>query len=159
MIRIVILAIGIFILWVLFISGWARKKKVIVSLLSFTVLVAGLWWESHGKTPKSGLVELSEVVSCGSSGEHSYRSNYNIQYCLQNNSSSATLRRIGIRVSALECVNGNCKELESVTKELTVAIAPGEQANASVSLPFDDLAEGRQDLSWVVEPVFVRATR
>ena len=159
MIRIIILAIGVFLLWVLFLSPFSKRQKIVIGACAACVLALGLWYESHGKTPKSGLIKVSEIVSCGASGEYSYRSNYNVDICLQNNSTIATVQRIGLRVSARSCENSNCIELDAVDKEISLQISPQQKVHTIQNLPFDKLDAQTPNLSWIVETTSVRATR
>lgn len=159
MIRIIILAIGVFVLWVLFFSPFSKQQKIVIGACAACILAIGLWYESHGKTPKSGLVGLSEIVSCGASGEFSYRSNYNVDICLQNQSIVAAVQRIGLRVVVQRCENSNCSEVDAVVKEISLPIGPLQEVQTIQNLSFDKLDPDTPNLSWIVEITSVRATR
>jgi hypothetical protein len=159
MIRIIILVIGVLILWVLFFSPFSKQQKIVISACAGLILAIGLWYESHGKTPKSDLISVSEIVSCGASGEFSYRSNYNVDLCLQNNSVVATVQRIGLRVSVLSCENSNCSEIDAVDKEIRVHIKPQQEVQMTQNLSFDKLDPEIPYLNWMVQITSARATR
>ena len=159
MIRIIILVIGVFVLWVLFFSPFSKQQKIVIGACAACILAIGLWYESHGKTPKSGLIGVSEIVSCGASGGFSYRSNYNVDICLQNNSAVATVQRIGLRVAVLSCENSNCSEMDAVNKEISLQIGPKQRVQTIQNLSFDKLDPETPNLSWIVETTSVRATR
>ncbi|MFT7527685.1 MAG: hypothetical protein ACI9LY_002844 [Arenicella sp.] len=159
MIRIIILAIGVFVLWVLFFSPFSKQQKIVIGACAACILAMGLWYESHGKTPKSGLIGVSEIVSCGASGEFSYRSNYNVDICLKNKSAVAAVQRIGLRVVAQRCENSNCSEVDAVAKEISLPIGPLQEVQTIQNLSLDKLDPDIPNLSWTVEITSVRATR
>lgn len=158
MIRIFILVIGIFLLWLLFISSFAKKKKIIIGLCAVVLLVTGLWYESRGNTPKAGLIEVGEVISCGTSAEFSYRSNYNVNLCLQNNSTTATVKRLELRVSVLSCEDSICQEVDYSDKGVSLEIEPEQRINTTLNLSFARLEKDTPNLKWTVETRSVRAT-
>lgn len=159
MIRIIILVIGVFLLWVLFLSPFTKQRKMVIGACAACILAIGLWYESHGKTPKSGLIDDSEIVSCGATGAFSYRSNYNVDICLQNNSSLGTVQRIGLRVSVLNCENSKCEELDAIDKEISLQISPQQKVQTIQNLAFNELTARTPNLTWIVEITSVRATR
>ena len=146
-------------LWVLFFSPFSKQQKIVIGVCSACILGIGLWYESHGKTPKSGLIGLSEIVSCGASGEFSYRSNYNVDICLQNKSAVAEVQRIGLRVVVQRCENSNCTEVDAVAKEISLPIGPLQEVQTIQNLSFDKLDPDTPNLSWIVDITSVRATR
>jgi hypothetical protein len=121
--------------------------------------VAGVWYESHGKTPREGLIDVTQVADCGTTAEHSYRSNYNITFCLQNNSTSATAKRMQLRFIAEDCSAGACQELDAVIKDYSMEIAPGQNVNRTENMALDQLPRGANNFNWRVEPLKVKATR
>ncbi|MEM7358021.1 MAG: hypothetical protein AAF431_02870 [Pseudomonadota bacterium] len=159
MIRIIVLAIGLFVIWMLFFSDFPRKRKIDFTLLALFLVVGGLWLEGRGSTPRMGLIEVEEVVSCGATGERSYLTNFNVDHCLQNNSTSASVKRLGLKFSALACADGECTELESVEKDLQIEIAPQETINNTENIAFNKVPKDAENLSWEVEVVSVKATR
>jgi hypothetical protein len=158
MIRIIILVVGVFLLWLLFFSSFAKKKKIIIGSFAVALLAVGLWYESRGNTPKAGLIKVSEVISCGTSAEFSYRSNYNVTVCLQNNSVSATVKRLELRVSVLSCVDSECREIDFAEKGVSLQIEPNQRVTKTLNLPFANLEPSMPSLNWVVETKSVRAT-
>jgi len=156
MIRLIILALGIFIIWVLFVSGFSKQRKIIISVFAVLISIAGLWFEQWGEVPKDNLISVSQVVDCGVTGAHSYRTNYSIRFCLQNNATDATLKRAKISFSALNCESGECREIESVIKEIPLDVAPRASATMVESLSFNKLESTNDTIVWTVTPVKVK---
>ena len=159
MIRIIILVIGVFLLWVLFLSPFSKQRKIVIGVCAACIVAIGLWYEGNGKTPKSGLISVAEIASCGASGEFSYRSNYNVDICLQNNSAVATVQRIGLRVSVLSCENSSCTEVNALDKEISLQIGPQQRVQTKQNISFEKLDGQLPNLTWIVEPTSVKATR
>jgi len=159
MIRVFVLGLGLIVLWLLFLSNFSKQKKIILSLVAIAIGVAGVLYESYGETPRRGLIGTDQVVSCGVTVEHSYRSNYNITFCLQNNAAKASVKRIEVRFIAENCASGTCQELDAVTKAFSMEIAPQTSAEHTVNLAFDKLQRGSNDFNWRTELVKVKATR
>ena len=115
MIRLIILALGVFLIWMLFYSGFSKQRRIIVSVVAMVVGILGLWLEQRGETPRSGRMPVSELVSCGVSGKHSYRTNFDIEFCLENKSERATVKRVGLRFVAKQCIRGECSDVQEIT--------------------------------------------
>ncbi len=159
MIRLIIFLIGAVLLWILFASSMNKRLKIILSLSLVVILIAGVWYENYGEMPRNGLVTTEQVVSCGVTAKHSYRSDYKINYCLKSNSKTATTKRLELRFIALDCSSQPCKEIESVIKEVNFEIAPQQKINKDVSLAFDSVSQNQQHLEWEVEVVSVKAVK
>lgn len=143
----------------LFFSDFPKKRKITYAVLAMVLAVTGLWLEGRGNTPRMGLIEVAEVVSCGATAQHSYLTNYNISYCLQNNSSDATVKRLGLRFTATNCIGDQCTELETVERELQLEIGPQATANATENISFERVEKEISDINWSVDVVSVKATR
>ena len=158
MIRLIIIFLGLLLIWLLFFSGFNKQRKILFS--AFIVLFAGLgiWYEQSGKTPRANLVETGQVFSCGVSAQHSYRTNYDIEFCLQNNS-DYELARVGLDFMVSKCLNGNCTEVQAVHKEFPVKLLAGQQAKLTENLNFDQVSETDTGLVWTSVTKTVKARR
>ena len=159
MIGLIIFVIGAFSLWLLFVSDFNQRLKIIISLSLLVILIAGVWYENYGETPKYGVINEEQVVTCGVTAEYSYRSNFKIDYCLKNNSKVATIRRLELKFIVLDCSVELCNEIESVIKDLNFEIEPEQYVKGNVSLAFDSVSQNQQNLEWKVEVVSVKAVK
>lgn len=157
MIRLILVAIGIFIVWVLFLSGFSKRQKIIICLAALLICVAGMWFEQSSQTPKEGVISLSEIVDCGVTSKHSYRTNYDIEFCLRNNSLSATAKRVAISFAALNCEAGNCEEIQVINKDVALSLEPEQQITRTENLNFDKVEESLESVVWIAKVVSVKA--
>jgi len=157
MIRLIIFLIGALLLWILFISGFNKRLKIILSLSLLLMLFAGIWYENYGDTPRHGLISKDQIISCGVTGKHSYRSDYRINFCLQNNSKNASSNRMELRFIAINCSVEPCIVIESVIKDLYFEIQPEQQYKGVVSLAFDSILQEHDKIKWMIEVESVKA--
>lgn len=157
MIRLIIFAIGLFLLWLLFASGFSKRNKIIFTVVALTLAIVGAIVEGFGETPRFGMIQNEQIVVCGVQAEYSYRSNYNITFCLKNTASTATTQRVTLRFAARDCTDEPCRELDAVEKQLGLVIAPGEQLQRVENLAFDKLNPQAADISWQVVVLKVKA--
>lgn len=159
MIRLIIAAIGVFLIWLLFFSGVRKKTKLMLGFAALFLVAFSIWLEGYLKTPREGLIAVQEVSSCGVSASHSYRSNYNIDYCLENHSNEANVRRIELRFVAQDCDQQGCIEKDSATKDRDVNIAAGQSQQLRDNLAFDSIQDHTSKLDWKLEIISVKAKR
>ena len=159
MIRLIILAIGLFLLWLLFLSKFSKQHKIIYSASAITLLAVGVWFEGYGETPRFGLISNDQIVVCAATAEHSYRSNYNLSFCLQNESGFATAKRVELRFVAQDCNVDPCIELDAAIKQLGIDIAPGQQIQRTENLAFNALERLDLNLSWKIEVLSIKAVK
>jgi hypothetical protein len=160
MIRLIILALGLFLFWLNMFSGASKKNKRIFSGITVLLMLVIVFIESAGTTPRSGVISREQIAVCGAtSAEHSYRSNYNVSFCLQNNATQGTVKRLDLRFSALSCATKPCQTLSSATKSMSMEIAPGKQLEQTENLSFDQLSSELENLTWQVEVIDVKATK
>lgn len=160
MIRLIIIALGLFIIWVLFLSNFEKRRKIIMAIAAVIVLIAGLVFDGWGKKPRSNVVNIDQVAVCGVTAKHSYRSNFDLEICLQNNASEGTVKRIALVVSAADCpANGLCTELQNVTRDFPIELASGNKIMVAQNLSFDQVKPDSQSVQWSVSPVSVKAVR
>jgi len=158
MIRLIIIAIALFLIWVLFFSGFEKRRKIIISVVAVILCVAGMGLESFKKKPRSNLVSAAQLVSCGVQAVHSYRSNYDFQICIENTAKVGRIKRVDMTINAQQCVNGtDCELLESVERSLSVDIAPQKSTVLQENLSFKLVDKAAADLQWSIEVLSVKA--
>lgn len=157
MIRLIILALGTFLIWMLFFSGFSKQRRIVVSVLAIVVSAAGLWLEQRGETPRGGRMLTTELVSCGVSGKHSYRTNFDIEFCLENQSARATVKRVGLKFVAKQCIRGECREVQSISKELSLDLAPAERSTQTENINFSMIDPLDKSVVWSVQTDSVKA--
>lgn len=159
MIRLLILALGVFLIWVLFFSGFTKQRKITISIIAVLIAIGGLWFEQRGQNLKSSLIAADQIADCGASATHTYRTNFDVRFCLQNNASKGTAKRVAMRFIALNCQQGDCQEIESVDKDIRVQIAPGEQATLVENLSFARVDPNAEGNVWTASALRVGAIR
>ena len=161
MIRLLILLLGLFVLWVLFYSGLRKQQKIIISLTVVLLAGAGAWFEGYGETPRFGLIQPEQVVVCGVSGQHSYRTNYQIQFCLENMADDAIVARLELRFIALDCGDGDgdCQQVDFVDKQLNIELLPQQKTESTENLAFNKINPDTPTLTWMVDVLGVKATK
>lgn len=158
MIRLIILALGVFLIWLLFVSSFDRRRKIAISVVVLILAVLAVWFEGRGETPTTGRIQSTDIVVCGVSASHSYRTNFDIEFCLQNNSVEATAKRIRMAFIAERCATSTeCIEVEKVNKEFAIELPPGLSKNQTENLNFKAVDSLDQSLSWRVEVEQVKA--
>ena len=157
MIRLIIIVIAIFLIWVFFFSGFEKRRNILVSVVAVLICAAGMGWESYSKKPRSNLVNATQLVSCGVQAEHSYRSNYDLQICLNNTASEGRIKRIDMTISAQQCDAGNCAVIEQVARSLSVDIAPQASSTLRENLSFKQVDKDTAGLQWSIEVLAVKA--
>jgi len=160
MIRLIIIAIGLFIIWVLFFSGFEKRRKIILAIVAVVLLIAGLILDGWGKNPRSNIVNINELSVCGVTAQHSYRSNFNLEICLQNNSNTGAVKRVALVISAADCSAGElCTELQNVTRDFPIDLASDTKLVVEQNLAFDKVSPDNKTVKWSVQPVSVKAVR
>ena len=96
---------------------------------------------------------------CALSAKHSYRSNYDITFCLKNNSQIATVKRLTVKIIAQDCQRGECNVLESVSKDFPITIGAGEQIQHVENSQFDALDPSLKDVEWAIEVSEIKALK
>ncbi len=127
MVRLLIPLVAIFLIWLLFFSSLSKRLRIGLSAAVVLATIFGLWLDTNGRGINTKRITPAEVTSCGISGEYSYRTNYNLTVCLQNNSGSATVQRLRVRYDMLECATGDCQIIDSSEAILNVAIPANDK--------------------------------
>lgn len=157
MIRLVILALALFIIWLIFASNFSLQRKKIIVVAVVVLSAFGLWFEQRGETPKQGRISPDDIQPCGVTANHSYRSNFDIDFCLHNTSTVLTVKRIELKFLAQRCTEGQCSELQAVNKEVPLILAPSSKVSSRENLQFDLLDPTDHSIVWTVQPITVKA--
>ncbi|MFT5571814.1 MAG: hypothetical protein ACI9FR_000734 [Cryomorphaceae bacterium] len=160
MIRLFIIAVGVFLIWVLFVSGFSRQRKVVIAALAVALSIAAVWFESSLGSPNKNVLTASEVVDCGSTAVHSYRSNFDVTICFNNNSAMGDVKRINFEVLALQCDSaGACTELQRVGRELSIELPANESITLQQSLSFPRVQPVSGAFTWQVQVNSLKAVK
>jgi len=159
MIRLLIIAIGVFLLWVLFVSGFKKRTKIIISVCVLIFSGVGIWFEQADKGLRDNLIMIHEIVDCGVSAEHSYRTNYDVEFCLQNDSLKAMAKHINIDFIALSCLNGECLEIQNINEDVILSLAAQTSITLTKSLEFDKVPQEFENEATIVWSISVRSVK
>jgi len=160
MIRLLIAVIGLFLIWVLFLSSFTKQRKILITVIALLMTVIGVWLESNTGVPRANIVSTDDISSCGVIAKHSYRSNFDLDICIRNNASDGQVKRLTLLIVAEKCSSSdNCLILEQVQRDASVNIAPNSDARLSQNLSFDKVDPAAAEVIWSVEIVSVKAVR
>ena len=167
MIRVIIFIVFIFIVWVLYASGFEKGRKIRISLIALVLCGFGFWFDGYDRREITNLVGLSDVENCGVVAEYSYRTNFDLTICVKNKAAKGILSRLTFAAVVSQCDNGVCSELQRVVRSLPVKIAPASQVNLEQNLSFDKLspehralnANYESNLELSIEVLDTKATR
>jgi len=124
------------------------------------ISVASIWYENSFHKPKDNIVQLNQVVNCGVSATHTYRSNFDINLCLQNQSKIGRIKRIGLVIIAEQCSQADeCVELQRVTRDLSINVLPNSLKELTENLSFNQVDKDQENIQWRFETQFVKATK
>jgi len=167
MIRVIILFVFLFIVWVLYASGFEKPRKVRICVIALILCAIGLWFDGYDKREVSNLVNISDVESCGLTAKYSYRTNFDMTICVKNDADKGTLSRLDFAVVASYCEKQACTELQRVVRSVPVKIAPASQTTFEQNLSFDKISASQRDLHnnsgnkllWSIEILDTKALR
>lgn len=160
MIRVLIVILLLFVVWVLFLSDFNKQKKIIIAVLAAVVFVIAIWLDGYGEKPAEGIVSKQDLRSCGLKLEHSYRSNYDVDLCLRNTAERGTVKRLRFAIIASDCAEqDSCKELQRVEREVLFVVAPSKSATLKDNLSFSQVDPARERISWSVEVLNIKAVK
>jgi hypothetical protein len=159
MIRVIILVIFLFLVWVLYASGFEKPRKIRICIIALVLCAIGFWFDGYYKRELNNLLDVSQVRVCGVVAEFSYRTNYDLEICLQNDASDATVSRLNMAVIASNCGPQNCVEVQRVEKDVLVSIAPLSRTTLEQNLSFDRVNPDQGSIQWSVEVIGIKATR
>lgn len=158
MIRLIVAVIGLFIIWVLFFSHFTKKQKVLIVFFATLMSVVSIWYESASDKPRDNIVQLDQVTNCGVSAVHTYRSNFDINICLKNESSKGHIKRIQLVIIAQQCFQSDeCTELQRISRDLSVNVLPNSSKALTENLSFNQIGKDQNNIKWQFEVESVKA--
>lgn len=159
MIRLIVLLVFLFLLWVLFASGFERRRKIVVSVIAVLACLATLVFDGYTKRESNSLIANSDIHTCGISAQHTYRTNFDVTICLVNKHPSATLSRLEMQVIASSCEASNCTEVQRVTRDIPMQLGASARQNLIQNLSFDAVNSDAQNINWSVEIITTKGLR
>ena len=159
MIRVIILIVFLFLIWVLYASGFEKPRKIRISVIALGLCALGFWFDGYDKREIPNLVELSDIESCGVTAQFSYRTNFDLTICVKNNASKGTISRLKFAAVATQCETQTCTELQRVERSILVDIAPESEVLLEQNMNFDKLNSDQTDLQWSIDVSEAKAHR
>ena len=159
MVRLLIPLIAIFIIWLLFFSSFSKRVRIGLTIGVLLVAVFAFSIDMNSRALQTGIVDSSQLTNCGVGAKFSYRTNYNIDLCLQNTAPKGTVKKIEVRFDAVSCEQGNCTILQSRVETIHLELAPGEQLTHTENLAFDLVPKKLKSLLWTAETTKVWAMK
>ncbi len=163
MLRVLLVILAVALIWILFFSDFEKRKRLVFACALFFVSVFAMWFDSYLSNPRSDKIALDSVAVCGLDVAYSYRTNYEVKLCVENQASDATLRRVAFEVSAQVCdETDECASLQTVSKSRSVSVQPGANVTLIDSMAFDMVVEYSLPLGsridWKVDIVGVKGS-
>jgi len=159
MIRVIILLIFLFLVWVLYASGFEKPRKIRICIIAIVLCSIGFWFNGYYKRELNNLIGISQVRVCGVTAEFSYRTNYDLKICLQNDATDAAVSRLNVVVIASNCAEQPCVEVQRVERDMLVDIAPKSGMSLEQNLSFDRVNPDQSRIQWSVEVLDIKAVR
>lgn len=159
MIRVIIVLVFLFLVWVLYVSGFEKPRKIRISIIALILCGIGFWFDGYDKRQVSNFVSIDDVASCGVNAEHSYRTNFDLAICVQNNAEKGTISRLNMAVIASQCDAQTCTQLQRVERSMLVNIPPKSLSTVDQNLSFDDVSPLLTNVQWSFEILETKALR
>ena len=160
MIRLIIVLVFLFLIWLLFVSEFSKNRKIAISVFALLLCGFSIWYDDYSKKAVEGLVDISNLQVCGVSGEHSYRTNFDINLCLQNTAGRGVVKRVRVAIMAARCNSADmCVVVDRVERARSLELAPGEQLDLKENLNFPNLDPDTPEIRWTAEVLSVKATQ
>lgn len=159
MIRVIILLVFLFLVWVLYGSGFEKPRKIRICIIALILCAIGFWFDGYDKREVRNLVRLSDVESCGVTAQYSYRTNFDLIICVKNSAEKGTLSRLKFAAIASLCEGQMCTELQRVERSILVNVPPGTEASLEQNLSFDKIKPSQTALQWSLEVLETKALR
>jgi hypothetical protein len=162
MVRLLLPLTAIALIWLLFFSSFSKRLRIALSVLLVAAVLIGLYVDINDKELSARLIKPAQVISCGVSGEFSYRNNYNIKLCLQNTAKRGLIKRMTVEVTALKCAAAECTRISTSEERLNIDIGAGQQIETLKNMSFKGLrvkTDEELTLAWTAEVLEVWATR
>lgn len=160
MVRLLIPIVAVIMIWLLFFSGMSKRLRISLSLVLVAAVLLGLYVDLSDKSLSKKLVAPEKIISCGVSGDYSYRNNYNINLCLENTAKKGQVKRIMVMVTALACEAARCEEVSTSEERISLEIASGAKVSHVQNISFRGLPlqNSEATLAWTAEVTDVWAT-
>lgn len=152
MIRLLIALIGGFLIWVLFFSSFSKQKKIVIAVLAVLISALGLGYEIISQQPVKGAMALTSVEACGVHAKHTYRTNFDLNICVNNVAEQGDITRIGFSIIASYCEEPNsCVEVERVRRDLNVELRASDNLVIEQNLAFNELDPELDGIIWALD--------
>lgn len=148
MIRVIIILLFLFIIWVLYASGFDKPRKIRISIIAVVFCLIAFWFDGYDKRQISNLVSLENVKVCGLSAEYSYRTNFDFKLCVRNTAEKGTLSRIDFAVIAQDCRDDECTEIQRVERSTPIDVAPQQESSLEQNISFDKVDPDSKAVQW-----------
>jgi len=158
-IRLIVLIVFLFLIWVLFASGFERRRKIYVSVASVVLCVAILLIDGYSKRESTALIANTDIKVCDVSAKHTYRSNFDVYICLKNTHQTVTLSRLNMEVIASECVANECQELQRVPRDIPIQLQALSEIEISQNLSFDKVSSTNPNLQWSLKIITTKGVK
>jgi len=160
MIRLLIALIGVFLIWVLFVPGLSKERKITIATIAILLSMVGLWYESSMDKPKTNVVQASQIIGCGVTASHSYRTNFDLTLCFQNTAAAGNVKRLSFSIIAQQCNNSEgCQEQQRVTRDLSIDLPATESVTLKQNLSFSELEPNLNGITWSLDIHSVKAIK
>jgi hypothetical protein len=162
MIRLVILLLFLILFWLLIASGFERRRKIVIGLLLVGLALGGFLFDGYDKRELSNLIDVSQVQSCGVTAKHSYRTNYDLELCIQNLASTGSISRLNMAITAQKCPPSKdqaCLQIDRVVRDILVKITAKSQVIVLQNLSFKQVDPNDTEVQWELEILSTKATR
>ena len=160
MIRVIITLIAAFIVWLLFFSKFSKERKITLIVLALVLSFLGFWFENSVGKPRTNIVKPNQIINCGVTAKHSYRTNFDINLCVQNAAEFGRVRRLELSIIGEQCAeSGECVELQRVARDLSVDVLPQSSISLIQNLSFNDVDPGSKGVRWYFITRSVKASK
>ena len=157
MIRVILALIGFALIFIWLGAPISRKSKMFVTVLSLVAAIGLVVLEVHSNKPREGMVDLKQLVLCDQQIEHSYRSDFRVNLCLENQS-DFTVKRIVYSVTAQKCQDaGSCEVIQVSQRDRLVSLDAQETRNIQDTLRFEKVDPESTDIVWSARILSIKA--
>ena len=157
MIRVILALIGFALIFIWLGAPISRKSKMFVTVLSLVAAIGLVVLEVHSNKPREGMVDLKQLVLCDQQIEHSYRSDFRVNLCLENQS-DFVVKRIEYSVTAQQCQGAeSCEVIQVSQRDRLVNLKAQETKNIQDTLRFEKVDPESTDIVWSARILSIKA--